>query len=94
MCELHIMRSADPDFCFGLHDPGSAFRKLQHIGSCRLCSEDFCRETNAAKGNLAVALLAIVVAFCTDSRGYEFGNELVKLFENLFGYSYWYMSWI
>lgn len=40
-------------------------------------SDFFCCETNAAKGNLAVTLPAIVMAFCTNSRGYEFGNERV-----------------
>ena len=62
----------------------------QHIGSCRLCSENrnFCNETNTAKSNLAVALLVIMVGFCTDSRGYELGNGRVEPFDNLFRYSY------
>ena len=71
---------------------GPPFPEIARVSTSEVV--DYVRETNAVKGNLAVALLAIVVAFCTDSRGYEFSNELVYLFEDLFRYSYWYMSWI
>ena len=51
-----------------IQGPLSVNWSCQRIGTCRLCSENqnFCHEMNAAKGNLAVALLVIFVGFCND----------------------------